>query len=205
LNLCSLKLERILRHLIYVELVLELRFSNSRLPLFPSRRLATHIAISNKMAELGAIASIVGIAAAGAKISMTLYELGSTVRSAKRDINKVAVSIATFCSVLQQLASTLEKARSARFSVSAIETTQEILDRCTELFSEIEEVVKKLEMGQQGGRSPKQTSIGHVARVKWVFQRAKVQRLHAELESMKLTLTLMRIALNLAEKIRARR
>jgi len=157
------------------------------------------------MAELGALASIVGIAAAGAQISMTLYKLGSTVGSAKRDVNKVAASIATFCSVLQQLASTLEKARSARFSISAIGTTQEILDRCQELFSEIEEVVKKLETGEQGGKSPKQASIGHVARVKWVFQRVKVQRLQAELESMKLTLTLMLITLNLAEKIKVRR
>lgn len=194
-----------MQHLSYVEFVLGLKFSNSRIPLFPSRRLVTLIAINNKMAELGAIASIVGIAAAGAKISMTLYELGSTVVSAKRDVNKVAVSIATVCSVLQQLASNLEKAHSARFSISAIETTQEILDRCTELFSEIEEVVKKLEVDHQGGRSPKQTSIGHVARVKWVFQRVEVQRLQAELESMKLTLTLMLMTLNLAEKIRVRR
>lgn len=157
------------------------------------------------MAELAAIATIVGIAASGAKISMHLYALGSTIGSAKGDVTKVAVNIATFCSVLQQLASTLEKARSARFSISAIATTQEILDRCQELFGEIEDVVDKLRSPQKGGQDPKQTSIGNVARVKWVFKRLKMKKIRAELESMKLTLSLMLTTLNFADRIAKRR
>jgi hypothetical protein len=157
------------------------------------------------MAEVGAVASIVGIAIAGAKISMILYELGSTAKSAKSEVNKVAVSIATFSSVLQQLASTLEKAHSARFSISAIGTTQEILDRCQEIFDEIGEVVKDLKITKDGGKNLTQKSVSHVARVQWVFKRVKVLKLQAELESMKLTLTLMLVTLNLADKIRSRR
>jgi hypothetical protein len=149
------------------------------------------------MAELGAIASIVGIAAAGAQLSMALFEFGSTVGSARSEVNQIATEISQFCAVLKQLHSTLTKAKARRYSISAIATTQDILERCQEIFREIEDIVQPLQ--KSAGKS-KELPVDVVARVKWTFKRSKVQVLQKTLESSKNTLQLMLLVLDLAQK-----
>ncbi|KAH8767819.1 hypothetical protein BGZ57DRAFT_899341 [Hyaloscypha finlandica] len=124
------------------------------------------------MAELGAIASIVGIAAAGAQLSMALFEFGSTVGSARSEVNQIATEISQFCAVLKQLHSTLTKAKARRYSISAIATTQDILKRCQEIFREIEDIVQPLQKSAEKSKAP---PVDVVARVKWTFKRSKVQ------------------------------
>lgn len=126
-------------------------------------------------AELGTLSAIISIATFGAQTSMVLYDLASTIVSAKRDVTVVAQNIALFCSVLKNVGSTLEKARSKRFSISAISTTQEILDRCKELFQEIFDIASDRQKTPVA-RSSK-TTMSHTARVKWVFKRVKVQKI----------------------------
>ena len=93
------------------------------------------------MEAIGAIASIIGVAGAGAKLSIMLFEFASTAGSAGQEVKRIGIEISLFCSVLKQLQSTLTKAKAYRYSLSALETTQEILDRCQEAFQEIENVV----------------------------------------------------------------
>ncbi|PMD62026.1 uncharacterized protein K444DRAFT_485157, partial [Hyaloscypha bicolor E] len=149
------------------------------------------------MAELGAIASIVGIAAAGAQLSMALFEFGSTVGSARSEVNQIAIEISQFSPVLKQLHSTLTKAKARRYSISAIATTQEILKRCQEIFREIEDIVQPLQ--KSAGKS-KEPPVDVVARVKWTFKRSKVQVLQKTLESSKSTLQLMLLVLDIGRK-----
>ncbi|KAH7386557.1 hypothetical protein BKA64DRAFT_711776 [Cadophora sp. MPI-SDFR-AT-0126] len=149
------------------------------------------------MAELGAIASIVGIAAAGAKLSMVLFEFGSTVGSARTEVNQIATEISQFCAVLKQLHSTLTKAKAHRYSVSAIATTQDILKRCQEIFKEIEDIVHPLL--NSAGKS-KEPPVDVIARMKWTFRRSKVQVLQKTLESSKNTLQLMLVS-TIAEQL----
>ena len=155
------------------------------------------------MAEIGAIASIIGVAGAGAKLSIVLFEFASTVGSAGLEVRQIGIDISLFCSVLKQLQSTLTKAKAYRYSISAIETTQEILDRCKEVFGEIEEILRSL---QKGERDPSaEPSVDLIARVKWTFMRSKVQVLRATLESCKITLHIMLTTLEFAQKIATRR
>jgi hypothetical protein len=149
------------------------------------------------MAELGAIASIVGIAAAGAELSMVLFEFGSTVGSARTEVNQIATEISQFCAVLKQLHSTLTKAKARRYSISAIATTQDILERCQVIFKDIEDIVHPLQ--KSAGKS-KEPAVDMIARVKWTFKRSKVQVLQKTLESSKNTLQLMLLVLDLAQK-----
>jgi len=149
------------------------------------------------MAEIGAIASIVGVAGAGAQLSLVLFEFASIVGSARVEVERVGMEISQFCAVLTQLRSTLKKARARRFSVSAISTTQDILERCQQVFKEIEDIVVPL---QRGTGNPKETSTDLMARVKWTFKRSKVQILQKTLESSKNTLQLMLQVLDLAQK-----
>ncbi|KUJ07768.1 uncharacterized protein LY89DRAFT_789455 [Mollisia scopiformis] len=150
------------------------------------------------MAELAAIASIVGVAAKGAQLSMVLFEFGSTIGSARSEVNQIATEISQFCGVLKQLHSTLTRAQARRYSISAIATTQDILKRCQEIFKEIEDIVHPLQ--KSTGKSNEQLSVDVIARVKWTFKRSKVQVLQKTLESSKNTLQLMLLVLDLARK-----
>jgi hypothetical protein len=152
---------------------------------------------ANLMAEIGAIASIVGVAGAGAKLSLVLFEFASTVGSARVEVERVGTEISQFCAVLTQLRSTLKKARARRFSLSAISTTQDILERCQKIFKEIEDIVAPL---QRNTGNSKESSVDLVARVKWTFKRSKVQVLQKTLESSKNSLQLMLQVLDLAQK-----
>jgi len=55
------------------------------------------------MEAIGAIASIVGVAGAGAKLSIVLFEFASTVSSAGQEVRQIGIEISLFCSVLKQL------------------------------------------------------------------------------------------------------
>ena len=119
------------------------------------------------MAELGAIASIVGIAGAGAKLSISLYQFAETVGSARNEVRTIGTEISLFSAVLKQLHSTLTKARNFRYSITAIETTQDILDECQKVFEQISMIVEGLKTGKA---TPGDKSMDFVGRVKWAFQ-----------------------------------
>jgi hypothetical protein len=155
------------------------------------------------MAEtIGAIASIIGIAGAGAKLSIILFDFASTVGSAGLEVRQIGTEIALFCSVLRQLQSTLTKAKGFRYSISAIETTQQILDQCQDIFKQIEDIVNGL---RKPGTNSNEPSVDLVAKVKWVFKRSKVVMLRTTLESCKITLHIMLTTLDFAQKISTRR
>jgi hypothetical protein len=154
------------------------------------------------MAEIGAIASIIGVAGAGAKLSIVLFDFASTVGSAGLEIRQIGTEISLFCSVLVQLQSTLTRAKGYRYSISAIDTTQQILDRCQQVFKDIDSIVDGL---RKPGAKPGEASVDLVARVKWTLKRSKVQLLRTTLESCKITLHLMLTTLDFAQKLSLRR
>jgi len=155
------------------------------------------------MAELGAIASIIGIIGAGAKVSISLYDFASSVGQAGTEVRIIATEISLFCSVLGQLKNTLSKAKACRYSISAIDTAQEILDRCRALFDEIDGIVSALKKPKPDGSG--ETSTDFVARVKWTFRKSKVKFLRSSLESLKITLHLMLTTLEIVRKTTSRR
>lgn len=155
------------------------------------------------MAEaLGAIASIVGIVGFGAKLSIALFDFAGNIGSAGAEVRAIGTEITLFCSVLQQLERTLAKAKDRRYSVSAIETTQKILDQCQFIFEEINEIVSRL---QKQKPSSGEVSVDFKSRMRWMFKRSKVQQYRATLESCKITLHLMLTTLEFAERVSARR
>ena len=155
------------------------------------------------MAELGAIASIIGVAGAGAKLSIVLFEFASTVGAAGLEVKRIGIEISLFCSVLKQLQSALTKAKAYRYSLSAIETTQEILDRCQEVFRDIKGIFDGLR--KRGGDRTVEPLVDLIARVRWTFKRSQVQVLRTTLESCKITLHIMLTTLEFAQKIATRR
>jgi hypothetical protein len=154
------------------------------------------------MAEIGIIASIVGVTAIGAKVSLCLYKFADGVGSAGEDVRRVAVEVSLFCSVLKQLGSTLRRAKAARYSLSALASADQILEECQRVFAEIGDITDGL---QRHGPTTGETSINLASRVKWTFKRSRVSVLRSTLESMKATLHLMLTTLDFAERVASRR
>lgn len=155
------------------------------------------------MAEIGLVASITGVAAFGAKISVSLFEFASLVGFAKDEVMSVGQEVSLFCAVLSQISSVLENGnKSARFSPTALQATSEISTRCKAIFGEIDGTVKRLQKGCDGNG---ETKISWFGRVKWTFQRSRVQLLRGSLDSMKITLHLMLATLEFSEKVYSRR
>ncbi|KAH6666899.1 hypothetical protein B0J14DRAFT_704958 [Halenospora varia] len=156
----------------------------------------------SKMAEIPALASIVGVASAGAKLSLLLYDFAASVASAKGDILAVGRDVALFCAVLRQVGSVFGNQKAARFSSSALDTTLEIVERCKAIFEELNTIVQKLVKDRGDGA---EAVVGFVAKVKWTFKRSRVRLLQGSLDSMKITLHLMLTTLDFSDKIYSRR
>jgi hypothetical protein len=156
------------------------------------------------MAELGLIASIVGVASAGARLSIAIFDIASAIGAAGKELQDLSTEISLLCFVFKQLEALLSHAH-FRYSNAAVDTTRKILDRCKEVFNELDDVVKDLypRKNDELGRIP---SPDFVTRVKWLgFRNSKVKLIKSTLESYKLTLGIMLSTMQLAEKTSMRR
>ena len=153
------------------------------------------------MEAIGALASIIGVVGAGTKLSIALFNFASTIGSASREVQSVAIEISQFCAVLDQLERTLNKAKDKRYSISAINVTNEIILRCHSIFQDIDSVLQRLLGKKQQSR---EQVVDFKARIKWTLKRAKINTHRATLESCKLNLQLMLTTLEIARKVASR-
>ncbi|MCJ1352032.1 MAG: Adaptor for signal transduction [Icmadophila ericetorum] len=154
------------------------------------------------MAEVGAIASIVGLIVTGAQLSNVLFDVGSSLGSAGWEVRAVGTEIALFCSVMRLLERMLDRAEDRRYSIGAIETAQEILSQCQAIFNELKSILDGL---QRNGSSSNETSVDFLTRIKWVIRRPQVQMQRATLESCKITLHIMLTTLEFARRLSIRK
>ena len=142
-------------------------------------------------------------AALAYSLSLAIFELAATVGSAGEELQSIGTEISLFCAVLKQLQKTLTDARSCRYSIVALDTTEKILCRCKEVFDGIEAVINNLRRQRPRGVEP---STNFLSRLKWTFkERSKVMKYCATLDSCKLTLHLMVATLDFAQKVSERR
>lgn len=153
------------------------------------------------MEALGAVASIIAIVHTGSKLSVALFDFASSLGSAGAEVQAIGTEISLFCSVLKQLERALAKAKNRRYSISAIEVTQQILDQCRTVLEEIEKIIEGTTK-----KNSADTSIDVKTRITWVLRkRAKIRMHRATLESCKITLHLMLTTLDFARKVSSRR
>jgi hypothetical protein len=136
------------------------------------------------MAELGVLANVVAVVGAGLKLSVSLYDFASTLGSAGREIEDMGYDITLLCAVLKRVQSTLDSPKTTRLSVTAIQITQDIVNRCQKILDDIRDVLKKLHKDGQ-------SNIDVLARVKWTLKRPKVLMLRGSLQSCTTTLHFM--------------
>ena len=161
------------------------------------------------MAELGLVASIIGIAGAGVKLSITLYTFSETVATAADSIKAIARDVSLTSAVLEELGSNLKHDEQARlYSGTALKTAQTVVVDCEAVFKQINDALSKsmerigglASSGKTKGRGGK-VMLSAVEKLKWPFLQPKMQELRANLERLKSTLVLMLNVLTYARKV----
>jgi hypothetical protein len=150
------------------------------------------------MAEIGLASSIVGIVAAGAKVSLVLLQLASDVGSANNEARMIASEIKAFVVVIKTLVSTLEELQESDSYAHCSSKIKEMTDACVEMFTEMlntAEEVRKI-------TKPPDRKYDIIWRLQWaLYQKPRMADLRRALEAHKSTLALMLGTLNTAQKV----
>lgn len=149
------------------------------------------------MADFSIVAAILGIAGAGFRLSLVLNAVGVKMATADVEIQNIARAISNYAFTLKQLALTLESAKSIA-TQSAMETAKQIADQSQLIFDDIKEMA---DLDQHKDEHGNLRSIAINERVKWCFKKQRLQYLLGQLESMKLSLSLMLQVLQFARLV----
>ena len=160
-----------------------------------------HSSVTANAVRHSIIASIIGVAGAGFRLSLLLNAVGTQVSNAECDIHNIAKGISLFSLMLKQVGKTMEESRTVA-TQSAMETATEIRDQSQVVFNEIRNMVELPQFKDENGRV-RSISIPH--KVKWCFKKQKVQYLLGQLESLKLSLSIMLQILQMGKTIVATR
>lgn len=133
------------------------------------------------------IATIIGIAGAAFRLSLVLNAVGVEMAPTDLDIQNLARAISNYAFILKQLALTLESCKSIA-TQTAMETAKQIADQSQLIFDDIKDMT---ELDQRKDEHGNLRSIAVNQRVKWCFKQQRLQYLLGQLESLKLSLSIM--------------
>lgn len=144
------------------------------------------------MAEF--VASLIGIASLGAKESITLHQVVSTLKSAQNDARLIAADISIFTCTLTQLSKTISNCNVPE-AAQLFEIAQVLVPACSALINELHKLIGNTELYQMKG-----AFWMHVLslRFRWLLNGPKVAFVKSLLESFKSTLVLLISTMDLA-------
>ncbi|KAL8779021.1 MAG: hypothetical protein Q9213_007136 [Squamulea squamosa] len=125
------------------------------------------------MADFSIIATIIGIAGAGFRLSLVLNAVGVEMATADIEIQSIARAISEYAFILKQLALTLESAKSIA-TQSAMETAKQIADQSQVIFDDIKDMTALDQKKDDHGHLQ---SIAVAQRVRWCFKKQRVNYL----------------------------
>ncbi len=143
------------------------------------------------MAEVGLVASLLGIASFGVQLSTSLYRFGSNVTNAREQTDYIARHVTLYSDVLELLAQRIDDDEPIH-SHKALNLVDEIYDQSYDLFDKIEDLLPD-----------RRDKINFVQKIKWNFKKIKVDLLVAEIEYLKSTVNLLVSILYAGKKIRS--
>lgn len=133
-----------------------------------------------------AIASVLGVAGAGFRLSLILNAISCEIVNAGFEVHGISKGVTLFSTMLKQTGTVLQTADSVH-STEAIETAMSIADESTRVFDEINDMLDRL--GTKSSDGSATPSIQQ--RFRWCFKKNRVTYLMAQLESLKLSLAVM--------------
>src|SRR5271155_4409597 len=127
------------------------------------------------MAEVGVAASIIGIATFGVKLTLTLYDFGSTASSAREQIDRIARNVTLFSNVLELLGERLDDDKPIHSEV-ALDFAEELSEDSKDLFQRIENLLPE--------RRHDEDKLSFFQKIAWNFKKSKIDALMVELEQL---------------------
>lgn len=147
------------------------------------------------MAEIALIASVVGIAGAGAKLSIALYQIASTIGNAGNEVETIAREFNLFSSALLHLSEAY--GLDTAVSDTARRITEDLVSVCDTILEDGKKLLETLKpLTERVESRTKQV----ILRIRWLFQKSKFATLRKSLESLKGTLTLHVTTLSYTDK-----
>ncbi|KAH6840251.1 hypothetical protein B0T12DRAFT_45300 [Alternaria alternata] len=149
------------------------------------------------MAEVvGLAASIIQIAGAGAKLSVTLYNFTSSAARADQDIKDIADDVELTSNALESVGKVFESEDAKSIiSTKAVQDAHNIIKKCQGVFDELSEMVGKR---RKTGKDGKKT-LSMMGKLAWPMKEQRVELHRKRLESLKNSLVLLLHVLQLAQ------
>ncbi|CAN9442817.1 unnamed protein product [Alternaria alternata] len=149
------------------------------------------------MAEVvGLAASIIQIAGAGAKLSVTLYNFTSSAARADQDIRDIADDVELTSNALESVGKVFESEDTKSIiSKKAVQDAHNIIKKCQGVFDELSEMVEKR---RKTGKDGKKT-LSMMGKLAWPMKEQRVELHRKRLESLKNSLVLLLHVLQLAQ------
>lgn len=137
---------------------------------------------------VGTVASLIGVAGAGFRLSLLLNAVSCEVASANAgfEVHGISKSVTLFSMMLKQTGHVLRGADSVH-SREAVETAKSIAEEGTRVFEEIQDMLDRVSTKNSSGT----VSPSIQQRFRWCFKKHRVTYLLAQLESLKLSLSVM--------------
>lgn len=135
------------------------------------------------------LSAVAGVATAGAQLSKSLYDLYTTVRVSRQEIQDVANNVSLLVMVLEELDGVLRD-DGLNFKPRLREAAQSIVLRCAGIFKDIQKHTGA-DLGLKGRKFREKLA--------WYFKRERVKPLRSSLESLKSTLSILLHVVQLAK------
>ena len=113
------------------------------------------------------------------------------------EIQSIARAVSEYAFILKQLALTLESAKSIA-TQSAMETAKQIAGQSQVVFDDIKEMT---ELNQKKDARGHLQSIAVAQKVRWCYKKQRLNYLLGQLESLKLSLSIMLQVLQMGQSI----
>jgi hypothetical protein len=138
------------------------------------------------MAEIGVIASVIGVASLGAKVSMMLFECGRDMRHWREQTDEIASEVNTFTNVLRELGMVL-KVQEGFYTDDAVRIVEATLKDCKAVFKQIRSKIKFKQRSTAG--------------LRWLFKKSRAKELKSRMEALKSSMSLILQVVQLGRKV----
>lgn len=133
------------------------------------------------MAEVAS--AIVGLVGAGAKVSISFYNLCQTIRDAPHEFRALSDEISDFRSILSRLLEIIDSDDGAAIDDRHLDDLRGVNVRGGEILCEIEELARKVRKEDEI-----KEGVGKAKRMKWVQHMNQAERIKMRLRDQKATL-----------------
>ncbi|KIW09143.1 uncharacterized protein PV09_00079 [Verruconis gallopava] len=140
------------------------------------------------------VTSVLGVATSSARLAGALYDVSSTLKAAKKDVQLVAGDFRTFAAILRtvhrSLANANRRAQHSAVVIGAGEVVRGLVDGIKSMYEDAYELLASLESMKNDGSLALRIRA-RFAKARWLFQKSRIEVLSGRLKSFQASLHLL--------------